>query len=219
MMGKDCERIVGSINTLKDQLASAVLSLSGSCSYKIVIKSSEYSHPTYEGSITDPGHQDGEEKEEVLDGSSLLSSISSSIESFEEDSGKLRGLEEGLYTDTKSLNNSYGSPWTEIHKLEEAIAQVKEFGSRDLEFIGDKAALIGLLSMTMAYAVDAKWALITYHDYIQRGFDNKYNDNEPSIVFNKNYKTDELDVRATMGNKNQQFEENVHIKKDTYDPF
>lgn len=224
MMGKDCERIIGKINTLKDQLANAIMILSGACSYRIIIKSSDYSHPYTTGEngserITNYGHNDGDEKEEIVDGSSLLSSISTSIAEFEEDGEKLKGLEEGLYTDVKTLNNSYGSPWSEIHRLEEALKLLKSSGSRDLEFIGDKASILALLNMTMSYAVDAKWALTLYHDYIQRGFDNKYNDNEPSIVFNKNYKTDELDVRATMGNKNQQIEENVHIKKGNYDPF
>ena len=55
---------------------------------------------------------------------------------------------------------------------------------------------------------DAKWAMLTYHDYIQRGFDAKFNDKRPSIAFKQANKKDE-----SIGNIRQDFEENVNIPK------
>lgn len=218
MMGKDCERIIGSLNKLKDELANAILSLASSTSYRMEVLTSDHTHPT--SNIPDVGvvvtngtHPNAKEKEEVVSGSSIVAAISSAIGSFEEDSGKLDGLESGLYTESTTFNNSYGSPWTEIQKLQSALTAVKSFGSGDLRFVGEKAALIGLLSMAMAYAVDAKCAVITYHDYIQRGYDAKYNDKEPSITFKRPNKKD------TIGNIDQDFEENVNVERPTYDPF
>lgn len=219
MLGKDCERILSSINSIKDKLGEAIKLLAPLCSYQL-ISESEYSHPhDSDGKISNYGHEEYKEKEKPINGSEYVSSIISLLDSFEDDFGKLSSLRSGLYTESTSFNNSIGSPWSEINKLKESIMVIKSFGFKDLKFIGEKCALLSLLNMAISYAVDAKWALITYHDYIQRGYDNKYNDNNPSITFKKNYKTNELDVRATIGNKNQDFEENVHIKKETLDPF
>lgn len=204
MMGQDVERILAGINAVKDAAVAAAQSLASSTAYKIV-SSAEHAGTAF-------GHCAPFEIE--VPAGNVTSSIKSAVDCISGDCGKMNSLSNGLYTNSSSFNNGYGSPWTELNKLTEAIDNAVSFeSSNGTDYVGNKAALLSMINIVISYAVDAKWAIIYYHDYIQRGYDNKYNGNEPSIKFTTGIE------KETVGNVNQEFEENVHIKKPSIDPF
>lgn len=212
MMGKDCERILFVINKMIDNTNKAIVNISKLNSPPIKVKA-EHTH----GEDGSASLTEFIEKESTISMAEPLQEISETLEELSGDLSKLDKLEKGLYTDIKKFNNSIGSPWIEIKRLRSAINTISSYTGED--YVGDRHVVIAALSAVISSAVDAKWAMIFYHDYVQRGFDNIFNNNEPSISFKKNYKTDELDVNRTIGIRNQQYDENVHIKKDNRDPF
>lgn len=214
MMGKDCEKIISSINAIVNAAAEAIEDISKLNCPPILVKADHTHADEGKGECSKTQFIEKERKTSM---SGPLSKVTSVIEGLSDYLSKLDSLEEGLYTDTKNFNNSIGSPWTEITSLRKAIDNVTDYKGED--YTGDRTTVVGLLNIIMIRAVDAKWAIISYHDYIQRGFDNIFNDNNPSITFKKNYQIDELDVRETIGQRNQAIDENVHIKKKNRDPF
>lgn len=212
MMGKDCERILYTLNKMTDVASKAISEIAKLNAPPVKVKADHTHNESGNASVIE-----FIEKESKISMAGPLSKITSTLEELSDDLSKLGTLEKGLYTDVRSFNNSIGSPWLEIKRLRSSIDAVSSYSGED--YIGDRAVVISLLTSVVSSIVDAKWALIHYHDYIQRGFDNIFNDNEPSITTKKNYKTDELDVKRTMGVRNQKIENNVHIKKGNYDPF
>ena len=73
---------------------------------------------------------------------------------------------------------------------------------------------LNLLNTVLSLTIDAKWALITYNDYTQRGFDNLYNNNESSITF-----TNDVKGTQTNGNIAQKIDNNVSVKEESIDPY
>lgn len=207
MMGNDVERILSGINAVKDATISCINSLSNATSYQII------SDAAHAGTAYGPCAP--EEVPNPIIGYTFIDPIKEAMTSIEEDCGKMNDLSKGLYTNVNSFNNGYGSPWTELSVLSSTINMVESFISShaNLDWIGDKSALLALLNTILSTSIDAKWALIYYHDYIQRGYDTKYNGNEPSIKF-----TSGID-KQSIGNINQEFHENVNIKQPSIDPF
>jgi len=196
MMGPDVERILAGINSVKDATIECIKSLSNVSSYRINII-------------------DSREKEVKRNSSDFITPIKESITGIESDCNNMNSLNDGLFTSSNSFNNGYGSPWTELNKLNDAINIADDYASThsELEWLSEKITLLELLNMILSLSIDAKWALITYHDYIQRGYDYKYNSNTPSVTF-----TSGINKKST-GNVNQQIEENVHIPQQSIDPF
>lgn len=195
-MGKDCERILSSINKIKDIISSSITNISNAANYR----------------INSEGEHNEQEREHEVD-TSFISSIESEFDSFSIDMEKMKSLESNMYTNSTNFNNSYGSPWKELHVLENSIKTIINFDTSGTKFIGGKITLLGIMNIALSAAVDAKWALTIYHDYIQRGFDAKYNSKTPSVVFKKANKED------SIGNVNQNFTENVNIPAKSIDPY
>lgn len=194
MMGKDVERILSGICKIIDTLDSCIKSLSQSCSYRI-------------GSEGEYGENETSNELDI----SFTSSLKASLSNVSTDLTKLGSIGSSNYTSTSSFNNSHGSPWTEISKLQESLNQFS--GSGILKYMGQRIYLLGLMQSAMSRAVDAKWALIIYHDYIQRAYDYKYNGKKPSITFSG------VNMEESTGNLKGSYTENVHISPTSYDPF
>ena len=207
MFGNDVERILAGVNKVKDITANSINILTDTIAYRIT------SDATHGGISTSPCYP--EESEVSSSAHSFVSPIRSAMNSIVSDFQKMNELANGLYVDINSFNNGYGSPWTELNKLEESIKLAESFSHShsNLNWIGEKAGLLGLLNSILSASIDSKWALIYYHDYIQRGYDNKYNDNDPSIKFNTGIDT------QSIGNVKHDYSENVHIKEPSIDPF
>lgn len=207
MMGKDCERILSSICKLKDSLYDCIMSVSSTLTEPITMEEHHI-----EGDIIDTTFQ---LKEKELDEESVedLQSALSMVGELSADFGKMGSLEKDLYSGTTNFNNSYGSPWTELNKLNESITALQGVMATPIKFTSQKVALIAVMSAVMGRTVDAKWAIITYNDYIQRGFDKMYNDRNPSITTKRTIN------KLSVGNLEQQFDENVNIPEESIDPF
>lgn len=123
-----------------------------------------------------------------------------------EDYKKMKHIDELNFADKCNFNNSIGSPWTEFTSMMKVATQYTE-----AIYTESYKEMIPIL---MTQIVDFKLALITYHDYIQRAFDNVYNDNVPSITFTN-------DSRGTQstGNVSQKISNNVSVKDLNITPY
>lgn len=139
-----------------------------------------------------------------------LSNYLSSINEFH---GKMNSLNDDLYTSSSSFNNSHGSPWSEFNRMIQACNDTIPYMG-NLGYIGEKSALADISAHAMQRSIDAKYAIIIYHDYLQRGFDKNYHDNQPSITTKKN-----VNDQQTFGNVKQQYNDNVNLKEPSIDPF
>lgn len=206
MMGKDCERILGGISSVKESLQDALMTMSGMVNGPMKMKKFKIHH-------NDGLDEEFELEEKELEATSrTLVSIEESFKPLIPDVDKMMNLKKHLYTDVSSFNNSLGSPWAEIKQLQSVIDQVKEVVT-DLKYASQILSIMPLISTAISYAVDAKIALITYHDYIQRGYDAVYNNKRASIQFTTGY------ARKTVGNISQKYSENVNIEPESIDPF
>ena len=206
MMGKDCERILSSITNIIDECNNGILSLIQSMNNPIEME--EYH---IAGDVINETFQLSEQEINEVSSSYIQALLSLSALSLDVD--KINTLANDSYFDIKSFNNSCGSPWTEINRLKNVMDKLHDVAKNLIKYQSQKSGLLGLLNLVMSCAIDAKWALITYNDYIQRGYDNKFNDKRPSITFKRSI------GEESTGNLNQNFDENVNIEPESIDPF
>ena len=207
MMGKDIERILIGINSVKDASNSSINRLSNDIAYRLI---SEETHGGVSVAPCSP-----REVAVPLDASSYVIPIRSAMNSISSDLIKMNSLSRILYTSTGSFNTGYGSPWTELNKLDNVISDAESFVNSHptIDWVGDKAGLLSLLNKILSMSIDSKWAITYYHDYIQRGYDHVYNGDNPSITFKSSISNN------SIGNVDQEYSENVNIKKPSIDPF
>lgn len=187
MMGPDVEAILSSISAVENAIENGIKSLANDSSYQIKII---------------------ENHEQPKSGSGYAAAAIAAM--AEVDISRMNGLKESIFTSTESFNNSNGSPWTELERLQSAIDACSNDSVR---YMGDRVKLMGLLNIALSRAVDAKWAICIYHDYIQRGYDYKYNNNTPSIRFPGE------NGKETTGNIASGFTDNVHVPIPSIDPY
>jgi hypothetical protein len=211
-MGKDCESLLSGITSIKKSLDDGIVSLAGELASSTVVIDTSIS-------VNEDSHSGTlkvDEKEKTASSSSYFSAVQSAISESNTVIGQMKTLGSQMYvSEPEGFNNSYGSPWKEINRLSSILTSVETYANAHstMKHVGEKAGLIGLMSMAASACVDAKWALITYNDYVQRGFDTKYNNNTPSITFARTKN------RRTTGNITQPISENVHIADESTDPY
>ena len=215
MMGKDCERILSNINMLKDTLSTQISLLTNTITGQMKI---EYKGGNIHGSAEDVSFDqiyDVQEVENKTQTSSFIYPILKIYDKLKPDIDKMKALEDDMYTPSNTFNNSYGSPWKELKMMNESLIKIREFGvtNSEIGFNGQKMVLITLMNTAAAYVVDTKWAMTYYHDYIQRGYDYKYNAMKPSVTFKKGVSS------RSIGNVNQSYTENVNIPNASIAPF
>lgn len=206
MMGKDCERISKGIYDISNAISSILLEVSSLNEPPIKVDGS-HSH-NEDGSSTKLVFL---EKDTPVDMSGYISKIRDVYDSIKDDIEKMGKLGSELYTNISTFNNSIGSPWLEVKSFKTAIEQIIGYGGSD--FVGNRSTMISLLNIALSRSIDAKWGILMYHDYLQRGFDAKYNEKLPSVRFKNANKKD------SIGNIDQDFEENVNIPRPSLDPF
>lgn len=196
MMGKNCENLVSGIGSLIDSLTSAIIEISSGSTLRIQVNV-----------VYDVGYED--ESTGYIPTESIINAISK----LKEDGDRLVELGNRLFVDTNKYNNSFGSPWGEMSNLYRMIDAIQSFisSSSELNYLGDRVAVLGLMNACLSLAIDAKYALLKNHDNIQQGYDKEYNNNESSIV-----KKVGLDTYG-IGNLVQNFDENVCVKPT--DPY
>lgn len=151
------------------------------------------------------------EKEEPISASAFTAPIAALGTSFGATDGpKMKEIDSDNYQSVGSFNNSYGSPWTEIYDLQDKIAQMEAYAAEfpTLQWVGEKHSLLALIQLVYTCSVDAKWALLMYHNWIQQAYDHCYNGDDPSVTW------EHFKHGKTAGNVSQEFKENAHIKKE-----
>jgi hypothetical protein len=120
------------------------------------------------------------------------------------DGKKLKTIESKMYVDIKKFHTGYGSPWKEIYVLKDKIDDLDKYATSfpRLQWLGEKHSMLNLMQIVLTYTVDAKFAIVTYHDWIQRAYDHLFNGNNPSIVWD-NFE------HVTIGNRLQKYDGNV----------
>jgi hypothetical protein len=107
---------------------------------------------------------------------------------------KVHAIQEDLYVDRSGMHNPQGSPWWELEDLNTKYNQAKEYAEAhpQLQWIGEKHALLNLLQNMVSAILNAKFAVIQYQDYLQRGYDQVHNGDKPSVTWDdfKNGRTD-----------------------------
>lgn len=205
MMGNDVERIASGIDGVIEAVSAAIILFSETTAYQM---ESREQHAGLGTGVCFP-------LETEKPGGDPMSGISAAIGSMSGDCGVMDSLNEGLFTNSKGFNNSIGSPWSELSRLQNLIESGSSYsGSHSpFNYVGEKAGMLSILNMIMSAAVDAKWAIITYNDYVQRGYDCNVNDKKPSVTMKTG-----LD-KTTNGNIKQDYDENVNIPTPSIDPF
>lgn len=193
MMGPDCERITAAIDAVKNALIAGLNSLSNTAAYR----------------ITTTGEHG--ESENAHSASGFMTNAVGAMAGLTPDIVKMDNLAAGHFTSVNSWNNSVGSPWSELDALGQAVTAAAAADS--VTYLGHYVKLMGLMHIAVERAIDAKYAMIQYNDYVQRGYDNVYNGNRPSIT------TATQLGEATTGNITHDYSENVHIPKPSYDPW
>lgn len=217
MMGNDCERILKGICDFKDTLTNKLIELSNSTSYQMY-QQTDYVHSTDSyGYVRNGSHGEYYEKKKNISVSGIVTALNDIKIRYTTDLNNIDKLEHNLFAETADWNNSYGSPWTEIQKLTSIIEVIISFAKShpNLEYLGDKVALLNLLSTGVALAVDAKTSFLSYHDYIQRGYDYNFNNKTSTVTTARVDKNNPIGI----GNVNQIFDENVNVELPTLDPF
>jgi hypothetical protein len=135
-------------------------------------------------------------------------------EELKQDLDKMKKIEDKMYVKKDEFNVKYGSPWQEVYILKEKIDEMKQYGEDfpNLQWLGEKHTLMALMQIVLSYTIDCKWAITYFHDWIQRGYDHQENNNKPSIVW-------DYFENTTIGNREQEYDENVVIPEKSKDPF
>ncbi len=124
------------------------------------------------------------EKEHPLEAHSFVNPIKDiRVKSLSPENQKLKKIENDNYEKVDSFNNELGSPWTEMYDLEMKIQDLEVYADDypNIQWMGEKQALLHLMQVVLHYTIDAKWALTHYQDYIQRGYDYQFNEGVQSI--------------------------------------
>lgn len=95
-------------------------------------------------------------------------------------------IAKAMYVSTGKMNNSVGSPFTELSNLNTAITSYNSFANgANMKYMGGKVAAIAMLSTVISLAVDAKQSIMTYHDFVERGAVYVRNGNKQNIKWDQ----------------------------------
>lgn len=203
MHGGDIERMLSIIDQIKDVSQSQVCAVAGANSYQLRTRCNG------ENCTSCPVKScKGNTTNEIpVNMSNPMDSVWPVVQQLEEDRSKMNTLNENMYTSSTNFNNSVGSPWKEIEKLMTVAEAAKGYadGNNPFPWVSQKASMLAHLNCIVSYAIDAEYALTIYHDYVQRGYDHKFNGDSPSFTWKQTI--DE----TTLGNLKQDYSENVNV--------
>lgn len=112
---------------------------------------------------------------------------------------RIRVIDRKLYTSKENVHNSIGSPYTELYDLNDKLKNLQRWcgDHTELQWIGEKHALLNMMQLVVQATINAKYAVIIYHDYLQRGYDYCHNDNKQSVSW------DDFENGRSTGNVSQ----------------
>ena len=136
------------------------------------------------------------------------------MEETQDERKKFQTIEKKMFSSANSFFNSIGSPFNEYELYLTAYRNARSYANAHskLEYVGEKVAMMSLLTPLLPLIVDFKMVLIQYNDYIQRGYDLLFNDNVPSITIQRTKN------KKTNGNISQKTN-NVDVPEESIDPY
>lgn len=190
MYSNDIERVLSNLNNLKDTLASQIDYLIELTKYRIWNTEHQHICPGFGITLAERNYEDSDgDNYHPIQTAEITNPILNLYHAgFEIDNQQAQTIKGKLYKAENSVNNQYGSPWTEFTKLTERIQKIEQFGNEHpiLYWSNEKRALIELMQVALTFTVDAKSTLINYYDILSRGYDEVYNQQEESIKWEYN---------------------------------
>lgn len=86
---------------------------------------------------------------------------------------KIDIIERNIYVPSNQMNNSIGSPYQELFRLRDSIQTAINFSEKYqylCEYVYNSIQAIHIIHCVRTNAIDAKWAVITYADHLERGY-------------------------------------------------
>lgn len=224
MYSNDIEGIILNLNNLKDILAMQIDQLINRINYRIW--NTEHVHPLNNPVVIGIGYaigtgttelarnyedSDGDNYHPIQTAEITDPVINQYQNGFQQSYQKSEQVKAKMYKGENEVNNRYGSPWTEFTKLTERIQKIQEFQQQHpvLYWTNEKRNLLELMQVALTFTVDAKWALLYYHDILSRGFDEVHNNKKESIQWEYN----------TADNKDSKKGSNLLKRDESNDPY
>lgn len=224
MYSNDIEGIILNLNNLKDILAIQIDQLINRINYRIW--NTEHVHPLNNPVVIGIGYaigtgttelarnyedSDGDNYHPIQTAEITDPVINQYQNGFQQSYQKSEQVKAKMYKGENEVNNRYGSPWTEFTKLTERIQKIQEFQQQHpvLYWTNEKRNLLELMQVALTFTVDAKWALLYYHDILSRGFDEVHNNKKESIQWEYN----------TADNKDSKKGSNLLKRDESNDPY
>lgn len=192
MYSNDIENIILNINSIKETTTQQIESLNLQLMYRVW--NDPHTHgiyvPVFEGTVAVGATTEVQTFESAtgvgyapITTAVYTDPIIQSAQAFNNSNLSMNNIKGQMYKPASAVNNSYGSPWTESDKLVERITAIQNFAAQHpiLNYINEKRALMDLLLLVIPCCVDAKWAIIYYHDILSRGYDEIYNKGVESV--------------------------------------
>ena len=229
MFGNDIENILNTLNEIKDSANDQIHTLMEDTEYQMYITPRHHTHihPIVSNWETGPNtetilfkeDENGDGTYQPLNSQELAQPILDKQGDLDSHIEKLNSIASDMYVGKNEMNNQYGSPWTEMKNLKSNIEKLQAFVDANplLKYLGQKYKMATILQTIISSSIDAKYGETIFQDWIQRGFDHKFNEKKPSITWD--YFNSPNGKGITIGNKSQQFDENVFIEMMTEDPF
>lgn len=190
MYSNDIERVLSNLNNLKDTLASQIDYLIELTKYRLWNTEHQHICPGFGITLTERNYEDSDgDNYHPIQTAEITDPILNLYHAgFEVDNQQAQIIKGKLYKAENSVNNQYGSPWTEFTKLTERIQKIEQFGNEHpiLYWSNEKRALIELMQVALTFTIDAKSSLVNYHDLLSRGYDEIYNQQNESIQWEYN---------------------------------
>lgn len=192
MYSNDIENIILNINSIKEATTQQIEALNLQLMYRAWNDPHVHSIyvPVFEGTVAIGATTEVQTFESAtgpdyapITTAVYTNPIVQSAQAFNNSNLSMNNIKGQMYKPANAVNNSHGSPWTESDKLVERITAIQNFAAQHpiLNYINEKRALMNLLLLVIPCCVDAKWAIIYYHDILSRGYDEIYNRGVESV--------------------------------------
>ena len=85
----------------------------------------------------------------------------------------LNVIRDQMYQSPANITNSLGSPWKELNHISDLYNELSTYEGTytPYAFLGEKVGLVLLMNEFYTAVCEAKWPVIYYHDWLQRGYD------------------------------------------------
>ena len=186
MYSAPIEGMLMSLNVMKKVLTKTILRLNNKVSYRI--KNTMHIHGCFLGVYnhwvalgnTSPSYSEEDIvgfDYTVLVTKTYTTAVETSYKAFQSFYLKAKAIEKTMFMNKRLVNNTIGSPWTEFEDLNTLMLNLKTFAVKysSIKYLNENRALLTILQLILSHVIDCKWALISYHDILSRGFEKVFN--------------------------------------------